>query len=530
MTQRRSVVVLSGSVGAGKSTLARGLAERYGAVILSTRALLEEHAGSAPDRLSLQRLGDRLDRETDHLWVVDAVARIGAAPLVVVDSARRTEQIDALRRAFPGAVVHIHLEAPLEELEARHRERRKERHDEPSSYRDVRRNLTERRVIELAGESDVVVDTARNRPVDVVIRVAARLGLGRGLDERMVDALVGGQFGSEGKGNIAAYLSPEYGLLVRSGGPNAGHSVMNPHGRHVQHHLPSGTTVSDARLLLSAGAVIRVESLLDEIAASGVEAGRLVVDRNSTIIDPSHPDDESRLRRAIGSTAQGVGLAMAARIANRGGGSTLASDVDELQPFLGDGVEVIEAAARAGDRIFVEGTQGSGLSLIYGMYPYVTSRDTNVSGILSEAGIAATRVRRVVMVIRSYPIRVANPARGSSGPLAAEISWKEVAERSGLDLDSLMKQEHTTTTRRLRRVGEFDWDLLRRSALLNRPTDIALTFVDQIDKRNIEARRFEQLTADTVQFIHEIEAVSGAPVTLISTRFHQRSVIDRRAW
>jgi adenylosuccinate synthase len=81
-----------------------------------------------------------------------------------------------------------------------------------------------------------------------------------------------------------------------------------------------------------------------------------------------------------------------------------------------------------------------------------------------------------------------------------------------------------------RRVGEFDWALLRKAATLNAPTDIALTFADYIHKSNADARRFEQLTIPTIRFIEEVERVAAAPVTLISTRFHERSIIDRRAW
>jgi adenylosuccinate synthase len=79
-------------------------------------------------------------------------------------------------------------------------------------------------------------------------------------------------------------------------------------------------------------------------------------------------------------------------------------------------------------------------------------------------------------------------------------------------------------------VGEFDWALLRLTSLLNGPTDIALTFADYLDKRNSQARRFDQLTDKTIRCIEEVEDVAGAPVSLISTRFHERSIIDRRLW
>ena len=105
-----------------------------------------------------------------------------------------------------------------------------------------------------------------------------------------------------------------------------------------------------------------------------------------------------------------------------------------------------------------------------------------------------------------------------------------MGHRSGYDPRDLERAEHTSTTTRLRRVGEFEWDLFRRAVSLNGPTDIALTFVDYIARINAEARRFEQLTDDTIRFIEELERVANAPVSLISTRFNYRSIIDRRAW
>ncbi len=172
------------------------------------------------------------------------------------------------------------------------------------------------------------------------------------------------------------------------------------------------------------------------------------------------------------------------------------------------------------------------MSLYHGHYPHVTSRDTTVSGCLAGAGIPPHRVRKVVMVTRTFPIRVQDPkGKGkTSGPMSQEITWREVARRSGLSLKSIKNTEITTTTKRQRRVGEFDWRWLRKAVMLNGPTDIALTFADYFDKKNQRARRFEQLTDDTIRFIQEIERVAGAPVSLISTRFAYRSIIDRRAW
>jgi adenylosuccinate synthase len=134
------------------------------------------------------------------------------------------------------------------------------------------------------------------------------------------------------------------------------------------------------------------------------------------------------------------------------------------------------------------------------------------------------------MVSRTYPIRVANAIEGTSGPLNQELSWATVSKRSGIPIDTLEAKEVTSTTKRRRRVGSFDWAQLRRAASLNGPTDIALTFVDYLDPINKDARRFEQLSPATIQFVEEIENVAGAPVSLISTRFDFRSILDRRSW
>jgi adenylosuccinate synthase len=362
----------------------------------------------------------------------------------------------------------------------------------------------------------------------VLVRAAVHLGFFGRAYRRLVDVVVGGEYGSEGKGHIAAYLSPEYDVLVRVGGPNAGHTVYgNP--PYTHHLLPSGTTKSEARLVIGPGAVLSVEKLLKEIADCGVTSDRLFIDPQAAIISAFDAKWEmGHLRGSISSTAQGGGRTAARRILYRGLSHQvkLARDVRALRPFLRQTGEVLDRAFERGERVMLEGTQGTGLSIYHGEYPYVTSRDTTVSGCLAEAGIAPSRVRRIVMVCRTYPIRVGGP----SGNMAAEISWAEVSRRSGISAYQLRKAERTSTTKRRRRVAEFDWTLLRKAASLNGPTDIALTFADYLAKANQRARRYEQLDPATIRFVEEVERVAAAPVSLISVRFAYRSIIDRRAW
>jgi adenylosuccinate synthase len=110
------------------------------------------------------------------------------------------------------------------------------------------------------------------------------------------------------------------------------------------------------------------------------------------------------------------------------------------------------------------------------------------------------------------------------------LDWETISQRSGVPIEELTVTELTSTTKKKRRVAEFDWTLLRKAASLNGPTDIAITFADYITIKNRDARRFEQLSPETLRFIEEVERVAGAPVSLITTKFDFRSIIDRRAW
>lgn len=534
------VVVISGPVASGKSSLARGLADRFPDIkVIKTHELIRSEDPSVPhERAALQAAGARLDHRTDGRWVGQAVSKIAVAMAteaahIIVDSCRIEGQIDGLRQAFGARVVHIHLTAPEKELSARYKKRRSTM-KELATYEEVRADPTEANVGDLLDMADIVIDTARCSAEDVVVRAAAQLGMYGRSYAQLVDVLVGGQWGSEGKGHIASYLAPEYDVLVRVGGPNAGHKVYREDGALTYHHLPSGTRESEeAKVVIGPGAVVRVPDLLTEIAESGRSAHNLFIDPNAMVIEDTDTRRENNKKKGmagIGSTKRGVGEATARKVLRPAAKPKvrLTGEIDDLAPYIRPTLDVLDDAFRAGQRVFLEGTQGTGLSLHHGTYPYVTSRDTTVSGCLAEAGIAPGRVRRTIMVVRSYPIRV----HGPSGPMGREINWTEVARRSGHNARRLRKHEHTSTTKKLRRVAEFNWTLLRQAASLNGPTDIALSFADYVSKENEKARRFEQLTEPTLKFIEEIERVASAPVSLVVTRFKHadRSIIDRRKW
>ena len=344
-------------------------------------------------------------------------------------------------------------------------------------------------------------------------------------------------------------LARDYDVLVRVGGPNAGHTVSSASGVYTYHHLPSGARDTKAKLLLGPGITINVKRLLEEIAECGVTPDRLFIDPQAMIIEPEDSVREKELVAQIASTGQGSGSALARRILGRRPGAIrLARDIPELESFVGSGPlyrgsthRQLETAYRKGCSILLEGTQGSGLSLYHGQHPHVTSRDTNVAGCLAEAGISPSRVRRILMVVRPTPIRVGNPdgtAGYTSGGLKHETDFETVATAAKLDPVEVKGYEKTSTTIRARRVGWFEWDQFRQACALNAPSDIVLTFADYLDGKNRQARRFEQLAEDTIKFIEELERIAQAPVSLINTRFPRsadekidlRTVIDRRNW
>jgi adenylosuccinate synthase len=540
----KQIVLISGSISSGKTTLSDLLRTRFQQIeVLKTKEVIRELARKKTgkdlpaERKAMQEFGDRLDQETNGEWVRDALqhllARLGSSEpeaIVLVDAVRIPEQIRAIRKAYGFSVLHIHLQTPTEVLSRRYRHRNSGL-KELASFSDARKNKTEARVQNLENAADVVINTKLCRKEDVLAKAATYLGLYSSHHARMVDVLIGGQYGSEGKGHIASYLAPEYSLLVRVGGPNAGHKVFLADGPYTHHQLPSGTLRSEANLLIGAGSVLNVEHLMKEIADCNVNRARLSIDPRAMVISAADIAREAGIKARIGSTGQGVGRAAARRIVDRGKRIKLAGDIPELAPFMhGESWEILEDAYSRGQKILVEGTQGIGLSLYHGDYPHVTSRDTSASGALSEAGVPASRVRKIIMVCRTFPIRVESPKTGDSGPMGQEISWSKIAKRSSISLSQLNKTERTSTTDRRRRVGEFDWVLLRKAATLNSPTDIALTFTDYLDIQNEKARRYEKLTTETIRFIEEVEKVASAPVSLISTRFGFRSIIDRRTW
>jgi adenylosuccinate synthase len=158
-----------------------------------------------------------------------------------------------------------------------------------------------------------------------------------------------------------------------------------------------------------------------------------------------------------------------------------------------------------GEHVVIEGTQGFGLSLLHSPhFPKTTSRDTTAAAALAETGLSPLDVREVVLVLRSFPIRVA----GDSGPFGApEIDWETVTAEGG---HHAPLQERTSVTRKVRRVARFDAGIVREAIAANNPSSIVLNHLDHVD-----AMAAHGLTPRTREFLAEVERGIGRKVDLV---------------
>ena len=328
-------------------------------------------------------------------------------------------------------------------------------------------------------------------------------------------AVVGGQFGSEGKGAVAGHLSatsqvPFMGIRVA--GSNAGHTVhgKGPDGEadfawRLRTVPVNAVTAPESDLIIAAGSEIDMQVLNDELEQldrAGYQAtARLLIDDQATILEPRHHDIEADggLTERVGSTSKGIGAARADRLMRKA-------------DLYGGGVDtsrlIREHLARGGTAL-IEGTQGYGLGLHAGYYPFCTSQDCRAIDFLGQAGISpwdkAVDLFTVWVTARTYPIRVS----GNSGPLDGETSWDALG----------IEPERTTVTKKIRRVGQFDPGLVRQAIIANggAPTvKVALTMFDYLFP---ELHGKSEVELDDVQkaCIQEIEVQIGASVGLLGT-------------
>jgi len=333
-----------------------------------------------------------------------------------------------------------------------------------------------------------------------------------------VIAVVGGQWGDEGKGKIIDFLAEKVEVVVRfSGGDNAGHTVINPYGEFRMHLVPSGIFYPQVTCIIGNGVVINPAVLLtelDELRNRRVDISQLIISDRAHLTMPYHIlldglEEERRGKGALGTTRRGIGPAFADKVARLGirVGSLLDRNIflkqlsstlevknailtkvyqhppllleeifeqychygELLAPSIKETGSILGRAMAKGKPILLEGAQGTLLDPDFGTYPYVTSSSPLAGGGSIGAGIGPMAFDRVIGVFKAYITRV------GSGPMPTELQDK-VGE-----LIREKAHEYGTTTGRPRRCGWFDAVAGRFSVQVNGFSDIALTHLDIYD-------------------------------------------------
>jgi len=307
-------------------------------------------------------------------------------------------------------------------------------------------------------------------------------------------AVVGAQFGDEGKGKIVDLISKKIDYVVRcQGGNNAGHTIVVRGKKLVTHLIPSGILHPTVKCIIASGVVLDIKVLVEEIEALeklGLDVKkRLFVSDRAHLILPKHIDRDknneiSKGKNKIGTTNRGIGPAYedkVARIGIRAGDlldKTVANKVldkeylkcaEIISPLITDTQSLINDIVFKGKKVLFEGAQGALLDIDHGTYPYVTSSNTTSAGILTGAGIGPNTLKTIIGITKAYITRVGD------GPFPSEYDDKnaeKIREKGG---------EYGATTGRPRRCGYLDLVALKHAILLNGLTDLAITKLDVLD-------------------------------------------------
>lgn len=335
--------------------------------------------------------------------------------------------------------------------------------------------------------------------------------------------VVGGQYGSEGKGKVVALLAKQsrFPWLVRCGGPNSGHTVTIEGKDVIMRQVPSCSDPSSAYFCISAGCVVDEALLLHELELLQIERDRIIVDPRAVLVTDEDRQTERVALNGIASTCSGTGAALIRRMSRR-------PDVRLVKHSVAIGnrcrvetvAPLLHTALANGNDVIVEGTQGFALSLLHGPdYPYVTSRDTTASAFAMEVGLSPRQIDEVIVVVRTFPIRVG----GTSGPFANEISWEEIQRTSGAPN---VVQEYTSVTKRLRRVAQFDMELVKMACNYNCPTSLAVMGLDRLDFANSGATDFSELTSEAQSFLTNLLSALNLSIRFVGTGFGTFDAID----
>jgi adenylosuccinate synthase len=327
-----------------------------------------------------------------------------------------------------------------------------------------------------------------------------------------VSVVIGGQFGSEGKGKVAHHFAKklEAAGVVRVGGTNSGHTVISDEGiEYIFRMLPTAAIDPSIISIMPSGSYIDYNILHSEILKIGLSQDNLKIDPFAVIIDQTMVNEErqANLCEIIGSTQSGTGAAVIKRL-SRIKEIGFAKDCKELIPYIADTKELMRNLLNENKHIIIEGTQGFGLSPINAPYfPYCTSRDTTAASFLSETGLSPFDVENVIMVIRTYPIRVS----GNSGHLPRETDWKNITQLSGADKDLI---EYTSATKRIRRVAEFDTEIVKRAILVNQPNIVVLNHLDYVD---YTCHNSNNISKSIIAFTNKVSESIGQQIDYIGT-------------
>jgi adenylosuccinate synthase len=332
-----------------------------------------------------------------------------------------------------------------------------------------------------------------------------------------VTAIVGAQWGDEGKGRIIDYLAQKADVVIRfQGGDNAGHTVINAYGKHALHLIPSGIFNSNTANIIGSGCVVNPQSLLEEIASlgkAGLAVDNLWISTRAQMLMPYHRtldvlEESARGKDTIGTTKRGIGPAYADKAARSGlrmgdllqaewlesrldsalrttnrkievlggepvDGAALYALCMEFREKLGhrivDTVPMVKHAIEQQQNILLEGQLGVMRDLDWGISPYVTSSNPTAAFASSGAGLPARAIDEVIGVVKAYSTAVGD------GPFPVEL-----LDATGERLRS-EGGEYGATTGRPRRCGWFDGVAIRYASWLNGMTGLAITKLDVLD-------------------------------------------------
>jgi adenylosuccinate synthase len=353
--------------------------------------------------------------------------------------------------------------------------------------------------------------------------------------------VTGGHFGDEGKGKVISYLAQKDkpAIVARAGvGPNAGHTIYKNGKEYGLRMVPCGFVNESSKLFIGAGVLVDTKCFLDEVKVTGTE-GRIFLDKRCAIIEQKHKDLDSGnkyLKEKVGTTGSGCGPANQERA---GRTIKLAQEIPELSSYLIDVPLEVNTAISAGKKVIIEASQGFGLSLFYGTYPFVTSKDTSASMAACDIGVGPTRIKEVIVVYKAYTTRV------GAGPMEHFVDeqnikdypiWQEILKEAkakghtGTVNEALAKHlgEKGTVTGRARRVGDFDYELAKYSAMINGATQLCITCLDKMFPECKDVTSYDKLSARAKEHISRIEKSIGVKVTMISTGPKAEDMVDLR--